>query len=108
VHDRALGRVGNFHLFRLPPALEDQLDRSIDTINWTEASQRVADSDAAMGRLNELADAVITAPEGPVQVGVEQRILTTTAVRELAAHYHAAFRAGIRCFPYFAPVKNGR
>ena len=108
VHDRALGRVGNFHLFRLPPALEDRLDRAIDTMNGAEASQHVAAPDAAMGLLSRLADAVITAPEGPVQVGVEQRILTTTAAHELAAHYHAAFRDGIRCFPYFTPGKNGR
>ena len=31
VHDKALGRVGNYHLFRLPPSLED-LDKVIGTL----------------------------------------------------------------------------
>ncbi len=58
--------------------------------------------------LKKLADAVIKAPAGPVQVGVERRIVTSTAIHELAAHYHSAFQEGIRCFPYFAPEKNAR
>jgi len=31
VHDKAIGRVGNFHLFRFPPALEDQLEQVCQT-----------------------------------------------------------------------------
>ncbi|MGC9976519.1 MAG: BrxE family protein, partial [Syntrophales bacterium] len=32
VHDQALGRVGNFHLFLLPPTLEDQFEHALDRI----------------------------------------------------------------------------
>jgi hypothetical protein len=49
-----------------------------------------------------LADTLVKAPEGPVQVGVESRIMTTTAVREVAAHYYSAFQDGIHCLPYFS------
>lgn len=28
VHDKALGRIGSYHLFRLPPALEDLLEQT--------------------------------------------------------------------------------
>ena len=59
-----------------------------------------------MEALKRLADAVVKAPEGPVQVGVERRLLTSTSIHEIAAHYHSAFHDGIRCFPYFAPEKN--
>lgn len=103
LHDKALGRVGNFHLFRLPPALEDRLEHDLGRIEWDEAFKHVATPDDAISTLRQLADAVINAPSGPVQVGVEHRILTTTAIRELAAHYQSAFQGGIRCFPYFAP-----
>ena len=107
VHDQALGRVGNSHLFRLPPALEDQLEHALEGMNWTEACKQIESRDVAMDVLKQMADAVIKAPTGPVQVGVVHRIQTSTAVHELAAHYHSAFQDGIRCFPYFAPKKNG-
>jgi hypothetical protein len=108
VHDKALGRIGNFHLFRLPPALEDRLEHHIDKADLTEAGKQIGSREAALYALRSLADAVVKAPEGPVQVGVEHRILTSTAIQEMAAHYHSAFQQGIRCFPYFAPDKNAR
>ncbi len=108
VHDKALGRVGNYHLFRLPPALEDRLEHDFDKIDWDEAFKQIASRDDAMSTMKQLADAVIKAPAGPVQVGVEHRILTTTAIRELAAHYYSAFQDGIHCYPYFAPEHYAR
>lgn len=108
VHDKALGRVGNYHLFRLPPVLEDQLEHAFATMDWPESGKLIESRDAAMEMLKRTAEALIKAPEGPVQVGVERRILTTTAIRELAAHYHSAFQDGILCFPYFAPEKDAR
>jgi hypothetical protein len=107
VHDQALGRVGNFHLFRLPPALEDQLEHALEKVDWLAARTQVESHTTAMDMLKRIADAVIKAPIGPVQVGTAQRILTPTSIQELAAHYHSAFQDGIRCFPYFAPEKNG-
>jgi hypothetical protein len=108
VHDKALGRVGNYHLFRLPPALEDRLENHIDEIDWTESGMQIESRESAMAALKRLADAVVKAPSGPVQVGLERRIMTPTAIHEMAAHYHSAFQDGIRCFPYFAPEKNAR
>jgi hypothetical protein len=108
VHDKALGRVGNYHLFRLPPALEDRLENNIDEIDWTESGKQIESRESAMATLKRLADAVVKAPSGPVQVGLARRIMTPTAIHEMAAHYHSAFQDGIRCFPYFAPEKNAR
>jgi len=108
VHDRALGRVGNFHLFRLPPTLEDRLEHACEKMDWPESNKHIESRAAAMDILGRFADAVVKAPAGPVQVGVERKILTATAVRELAAHYHSAFQDGIRCFPYFAPEQDAR
>ena len=105
VHDQALGRVGNSHLFRLPPALEDQLEHALERMDWIEACKQIESRDIAMDVLKRIADAAIKAPIGPVQVGVVHRILTSTSVQELAAHYHSAFQDGIRCFPYFATEK---
>ena len=102
VHDRALGRASTYHLFRLPPGLEDQLENVIAHLDWPVTWLLVSTQEAAMERLKLLADSYIQAPEGPVQVGVESRILTPTSIKEVAAHYHSAFSNGICCFPYFA------
>jgi len=106
VHDQALGRIGSFHLFRLPPALEDQLEHAIDRIDWTSYQKQIESRDAALNILQQTADVVVKAPTGPVQVGTANKISTNTAIREFAAHYCSAFQDGIRCYPYFAPEKT--
>lgn len=109
VHDQALGRkIGGFHLFRLPTAIEDGLEGAVDALNWSEAKAWIESKDRAMTELKRLAKATIKAPQGPVRVGTEKRILTAVTVQELAAHYHSAFADGLRCFPYFAADDNGR
>ena len=109
VHDQALGRkIGSFHLFRLPAAIEDGMETAVDAINWSETCASIESKDRAMAELKRLAKATIKAPQGPVQVGTKKRILTTLAVQELAAHYHSAFADGLQCFPYFAFNDNGR
>ena len=95
IHDAALGKIGCYHLFRLPLTIEDRL------LDVAESGELLS-QDAALAELASLADAAINAPEGPVQIGVQKRILTETSVQELAAHYHSAFSKGIRCFPYFS------
>ncbi len=96
LHDQELGRIGCYHLFRLPLGVEDMLDKASGGVvaGMTQES--------AMADLAEIADARIVAPAGPVQIGVEKKILTETSVQELAAHYHSAFAQGIRCYPYFS------
>ena len=101
VHDQALGRANTYHLFRLPPGAEDHLEDVIAHIDWSVTWPLVSSRETAMESLKILADTHIKAPEGPVQVGVQRRLLTSTAIKELAAHYHSAFTDGIRCFPYF-------
>jgi hypothetical protein len=70
VHDHSLGRVGNYHLFRLPPALEDRLQQAIEELDWSEAAKLIESPETAMEGLNHLADAVVKAPEGPCRSGL--------------------------------------
>lgn len=99
LHDQELGRIGSYHLFRLPVGIEDMIAHAPTGViaGMTKES--------AMAKIGAIADARIVAPEGPVQIGVEKKILTDTAVQELAAHYHSAFERGIRCYPYFSAGK---
>lgn len=96
VHDAALGRIGCYHLFRLPLAIEDRL------LEIRSAAPAIPSKQDALAELAGMAGAPIDAPEGPVQIGVESKILTDAALRNLAAHYHSAFTKGIRCHPYFS------
>lgn len=98
-HDEALGKIGTYHLFRLPTRFEERVWER-NTTDWIPDSKT-----AAMDALAEFADTTIVAPHGPVQVGTENKILTDTSIKELAAHYHSAFSQGIKCFPYFSKNK---
>jgi hypothetical protein len=94
-HDQALGKRGCYHLFRLPIAIEDRLRATAFDMQLPTSQEE------ALKALSALADGGVKAPTGPVQIGVEKRILTSDAVSEIAAHYHSAFVQGIRCYPYF-------
>ena len=107
-HDRALGRIGTYHLFRLPPALEDRLEEQLELLGWVEVMKVIESKDTALSALRRMAETSLKAPEGPIQVGVESRISTPSALREMAAHYDSAFRGGIRTFPYFTRETSGR
>ena len=96
IHDAALGRIGCYHLFRLPVPIEDRL------LDLQESDGDPPSMEDALAELASIAGASIDAPDGPVQIGVEKRILTETSLGELAAHYHSAFAKGIRCYPYFS------
>ncbi len=96
IHDAALGRIGCYHLFRLPLRIEGLL------LEPKESGVNFSSKENALAQLATMASAKINAPEGPVQIGVENRILTDTCLSALAGHYHSAFTKGIRCFPYFS------
>ena len=108
IHDQALGRIGSYHLFRFPVAMADGLESAVDNLNRDITNPIIQSRDSAMAELKRLADTLVKAPEGPVQVGVESRMMTTTAVQEVAAHYYSAFQDGIHCFPYFSAQAHGR
>ena len=108
VHDHALGKIGCYHLFRLPFQIDVALETAVDALDWDEALPMLQSHDAALAGIQRLAGTLITSPRGPVQIGVEDRILTSSSVEELAAHYHSAFHQGIKCFPYFGAKNHGR
>jgi len=99
-HDKALGKRGCYHLFRLPVEIEDRL-MAMPTYPRGHQWQ-----DLAMPELEVFAKKGVKAPPGPVQVGVAKRILTIDSVSEMAAHYHSAFVQGIRCYPYFQAANS--
>ena len=62
--------------------------------------------ESALEELSRLSKSLLAAPEGPVQIGVPEKILTPMSVFSSAAHYFSAFTKSSQCFPYFAPAPN--
>jgi hypothetical protein len=102
LHDDRIGRTGVIHLFRLDPDLERLVAQSA-TQNAGEVLRGMPfDREKAMSELTRLAGDEIDSPEGPVQIGILEQAATQRGVAEMARHYHAGFRLGLRIFPYFA------
>lgn len=102
LHDERIGRTGVTHLFRLEPDLEMLIQRTA-TKDVGQMLRRVPlNRDSSMAELARLAGEEIDSPEGPVQVGTLDHASTERGVAELARHYHAGFRLGLRIYPYFA------
>lgn len=102
-HDRRLGEVSTFHLFRLPAETEEQLGRLLRQIGDTGL---VTDSspDAALSRLREIAGTTQIVPvrPGPVQsVTLQAFQRSEAALFNVAAHYLASAEQGVLVLPYF-------
>jgi hypothetical protein len=100
-HDAAIGRLKTFHLFRFPTAVEDRIESEWEGLcpkGWTGLTSM----DEALRKLVGYVETPLQAPQGPVQIGTENKLVSTDAIAELAAHYYSAFTSGLRCFPYFA------
>lgn len=101
VHDARIGRSGVFHLFRFPASIEQTVHEAVMRIDRDATLAKIADLEAATATLQDRVDATVDAPDGPVQVGTGGKILTSSAVAEVAKHYFDAFSNGKMTFPYF-------
>ena len=101
LHDSRIGKGGVFHLFRLPPAIEESVHRGLMQVDAEQVKQTITSRDTALAALREFAGETVDAPEGPVQVGSVKGILTAKAVEEVAKHYLDAFENDKMTFPYF-------
>ena len=101
-HDASIGRVGVFHLFRLPIDQEEAFDLRVAGLDPADLNLSVQSKTEALACLGELQNKEIKAVPGPIHVGSERQITTHSSIAHLAATYYAAFKAGAQTFPYFA------
>lgn len=102
LHDERIGRTGVTHLFRLEPELEMLVQRAASQDAGKILRELPIDQESRMADLARLAGEEIDSPEGPVQVGLLHDTATPRGIAEMARHYHAGFRLGLRIYPYFA------
>lgn len=106
-HDKAVGRVGVYHLFRLPESLETEIHSSPSS----EDAGFINRFRPCLGRREDLLEMLSTLCSGPLVKGVaagpkriaaELDAVRTHALGMAASVYHEAFKRGEPAFPYFA------
>lgn len=110
-HDRAVGRVGVYHLFRLPEFLETELHR----MPPDPASDFFPTLRNAMGRPEKLMKLLapmcdgerFDAAPGARKIGTDKDMMTMAGIRKTAAVYHTAFARNKPGFPYFTAETDG-
>lgn len=110
-HDRAVGRVGVYHLFRLPESLENELHR----MPPDPADDFFPIIRKALGRPEELmkflaslcGDERADAAPGAKMIGTDRDLMTAAGLRKAAVVYHAAFTRNKPGFPYFTAESDG-
>jgi len=102
LHDDRIGRTGVAHLFRFQPDLEIMVQKAASVEGNDFLKLQQMDQTQLLAELARMGEHEIDSPEGPVQVGFLEQASSTVGVAQLARHYHAAFRQGLRIFPYFA------
>ena len=112
IHDRAVGRVGVYHLFRLPESLEvDVYESRPSTDEDFIGSLRscLGQQDKLLEMLTPLCDGeeLKNDAAGPRRIGTDSDATTVEALGRAAAVYHRAFKLGKPTFPYFAADQNG-
>ena len=111
VHDRAVGRVGAYHLFRLPESLESEITHIPPDFDG-EFTSRFR---AGLGSSDKLMELLAPLSGGPVErdaspgarrIGVDTDLTTTTGLKRLATAYQQAFAQGKPAFPYFTAIER--
>jgi hypothetical protein len=105
LHDERIGVGRVFHLFRLPEEMERDLhkrmEEQIGVESWFGA---LANKETAVSALALLAEGEREAAEGPINVGKAKDLLTNKTLKEMARCYSAAFKQGVRSYPYLLPL----
>lgn len=111
VHDKAVGRIGVYHLFRLPESLEVESQ----TVMSSRNDEFFRNFRSCLGKSNTLmemlasycADTEIKVVFGPKRVGTDSDAMRSEGLAAAATVYLNAFKEGKPAFPYFAADQNG-
>ena len=103
-HDAHLGRLGAYHLFRLPVGDEAAILDQMRSAHIGEGLQSLAALDGTDERLRALGElagsARASATPGPVHCGAVDDLRRGSALAQVCAAYLAGFRAGTPVYPY--------
>lgn len=110
-HDKAVGRVSVYHLFRLPESLETEIHASAtscDTDFTIRFRACLGQREKLMEMLSGLCDLPATEElvAGPRRIGGESDAAKIEALGIAAGVYFQAFQRGRPAFPYFTRAQS--
>ena len=101
VHDARIGKGRVYHLFRLPHATEQKLQRYGLSEGAAALATALENRDKALHTLEGLAKDPDGTPDGPVRLGGAKTLMSSAIVGKLAGAYLGAFRSAKQTMPYF-------
>jgi len=101
LHDERIGKGGVYHLFRLPPAMEQKIHEHLSRFDHHDLLKHLQTKDAAMQKLQSFSNDVLQTSEGPIQIGTTKDLYQSLGISKLAKCYADAFTKGVQTFPYF-------
>jgi hypothetical protein len=107
VHDKAVGRVGVYHLFRMPASseLENHFSPTSDDATFISRFRSCLERrEDLMEMLSNLCSGspLKGVTVGPKRIGTASDAAGTDALGTVASVYYDAFKRGKPAFPYFA------
>jgi hypothetical protein len=100
VHDEFIGIGKNYHLFRLPEAIEHAAADYIQAQDEDHYPKMLDSNESALDVLQKLAAGKGDKAEGPVTVGQYSDSTLSEMLQEAAGYYLAAFQSGAKCYPF--------
>jgi hypothetical protein len=107
LHDEHIGLGRVSHLFRLPEEMERDMHKRIEEQSGVENMfESLANKETALSALALLAQGDREAAEGPISIGKANDLLSNKVLKEMACCYSAAFKQGLRSYPYLLPLSS--
>ena len=110
-HDQSVGKVAVYHLFRLPPGLEAELQQfqpQLSAKDLSELHETVEDRSLLLKKLKEVINSATYTddPTGALKIGTEADCHNWNSYHIMAAIYYSAFTENKKAFPYFSDERN--
>jgi hypothetical protein len=111
IHDQSVGKVAVYHLFRLPPGLEAELQQfqpKLSAEELSELHETVGNRSLLLDKLKEISNNApyIDDLGGAIKIGPEPDCYNLYSYERMASIYHSVFSEGKKAFPYFSDERN--
>lgn len=111
-HDRAVGKVGTYHLFRLSQTLEGAVHSILKISNASFVDQyvyKLGNEKTLLEHLKAISDSELyEGGAGAIKIGAERDMNEVHTFKKAAAIYYSAFQQKGQVFPYFDIERGGK
>lgn len=101
MHDQRIGKLGSFHLFRLPHEVEQDIHAILIDASQEEFSGFFLSKQQSIVALTSITEGELAEAVGPVRIASIGQLTSKQSLKKLAAYYRFAFQNQSHVFPYF-------